>query len=98
MTAEDYSTPKRKVRCSKEKVVKLTEAQALVLGARLRARRKQQGLTSYFLALAAGLPRSQVRRIEYGRSCTPPYRAVRVMTECLDMDMKELLEDVGDGV
>lgn len=94
MKAENYSTPKRKLNYSKQKTIKLTEAQALVLGARLRAVRRQRGTTSYFLALAAGVERSQVSHIEHGRSCTPPYRAVQVMAECLDMDLNALLKEV----
>jgi transcriptional regulator with XRE-family HTH domain len=73
----------------------MNEKQARVLGALLRAKRKQLGYSTYRLAEAAGVPNSTVVRIELGRFAAPSPDKLAKFAEALGMGLGEVYAKAG---
>ena len=62
------------------------------LGKRLKAARKEKGLSIYALANIADVERSQIMRIENGKS-NPTISTLLAVAGALDLKLRDLLEN-----
>jgi transcriptional regulator with XRE-family HTH domain len=73
----------------------MNEKQAQVLGALLRAKRKELGYSTYKLAEAAGVSNSTVVRFELGRFAAPSPEKLAKFAEALGLNLSDVYTKAG---